>query len=193
MAGLCHAASVQTVGTIVSKNRQKATLLIMTSDHSEDISTLGRELGALLISRGLHITAAESCTGGLLAACFTDVAGASSWFRQSWVTYSNEAKISCVGVNETTLEKYGAVSEQTVLEMANGARLKAGADIAVAISGIAGPDGGSDEKPVGTVWIGWSVGDQRLDAEHAVFDGNRQQVRSAALLGALRGTIIRLS
>ncbi len=165
---------------------------MLTNKNPEEISELAGELGALLDSRGLQITAAESCTGGLLAARLTDVAGASAWFKQSWVTYSNEAKVTCVGVSESTLSKNGAVSEQTVLEMANGARLEAGADIAVAISGIAGPDGGSDEKPVGTVWIAWSMGEQLLEAEHAVFEGSRQQVRNAALLGALRGTIIRL-
>jgi len=166
----------------------------MTTQHFEsEVIDLATQLGELLVARSYHISTAESCTGGLLAACFTDVPGASNWFEQSWVTYSNDAKTNRLGVNSATLQQYGAVSEQTVLEMANGARAKAQADIAVAISGIAGPDGGTQDKPVGTVWIGWSLSEQLTDAERAVFVGNRQQVRNAALIAALSGTIIRVS
>ena len=164
----------------------------MTSQNEQAIE-LATKLGKLLIQRQYRITTVESCTGGLLAACLTDVPGASAWFEQSWVTYSNQAKTDRVGVSAETLQRHGAVSEQTVLEMANGARQIADADIAVAISGIAGPDGGTADKPVGTVWIGWSLNDQIQDAELAVFAGNRQQVRRAALLAALSGSIIRVS
>ncbi len=164
----------------------------MTSQNKQVVE-LATTLGELLIARQYCITTAESCTGGLLAACLTDVPGASSWFEQSWVTYSNQAKIDRVGVSAETLRQHGAVSEQTVLEMASGARQMAAANIAVAISGIAGPDGGSTEKPVGTVWIAWSLNDQFQDAELTVFEGNRQQVRQAALLAALSGSIVRVS
>lgn len=164
----------------------------MTSQNERAVE-LATALGDLLIARQYRITTAESCTGGLLAACLTDVPGASSWFEQSWVTYSNQAKIDRVGVSAETLLQHGAVSEQTVLEMANGARQIAAANIAVAISGIAGPDGGSVDKPVGSVWIAWSLNDQFQDAELTVFKGNRQQVRQAALLAALSGSIVRVS
>ncbi len=163
------------------------------SSHNETAIALATQLGELLIQRQFRITAAESCTGGLLAACLTDVPGASSWFDQSWVTYSNQAKMDLIGVSAETLDQHGAVSEQTVLEMAKGARRIAVANIGVAISGIAGPDGGTIDKPVGTVWIGWSLSDQLLDAEVAVFPGNRDQVRQAALLAALSGSIMRVS
>ncbi|MEE9334639.1 MAG: CinA family protein [Granulosicoccaceae bacterium] len=163
------------------------------TNHNERAFALATKLGDLLIQHQYRITTAESCTGGLLATCLTDVPGASSWFEQSWVTYSNQAKIDRIGVSAETIRQYGAVSEQTVLEMANGARQIAAANIAVAISGVAGPDGGTADKPVGTVWIGWSLDDQFQDAEVAVFEGNRQQVRQAALLAALSGSIIRVS
>ncbi len=166
----------------------------MTSKHNEaSVDQLAAELGELLLARKLRVTAAESCTGGLLAATLTDVPGASNWFDQSWVTYSNEAKTKLVGVAAETLERQGAVSEQTVQEMANGARRNASADVGIAISGIAGPDGGTIEKPVGTVWIAWSLADQNVDATRFVFDGDRQQVRRAALIEALIGTIMRVS
>ena len=165
----------------------------MTINKDEQAVELATQLGDLLIQHQYRITAAESCTGGLLAACLTDVPGASNWFEQSWVTYSNQAKIDRVGVSAETLRLHGAVSEQTVLEMATGARQIAAANIGVAISGIAGPDGGTFDKPVGTVWIGWSLNEQFLDAELSVFTGNRQQVRQAALLAALSGSIMRVS
>jgi nicotinamide-nucleotide amidase len=166
----------------------------MTSKYTErSADELAVELGNLLLSINYRLTAAESCTGGLLAACLTDVPGASNWFDQSWVTYSNQAKTTLVGVAPQTLEQYGAVSEQTVQEMASGARRRASADVGIAISGIAGPDGGTDEKPVGTVWIAWSLSDQNVDSRCFAFTGNRQQVREAALLEALIGTIMRVS
>lgn len=166
----------------------------MTTKHQEaSVDELAAELGEQLLAHNFRLTAAESCTGGLLAASLTDVPGASNWFEQSWVTYSNEAKTKLVGVDAKTLKQHGAVSEQTVQEMANGARQRASADVAVAISGIAGPDGGTLEKPVGTVWIAWSLVDQNVDATCFLFDGDRQQVRSAALIEALIGTIMRVS
>lgn len=113
-----------------------------------------------LISKKMTLTFAESCTGGLLAKSFTDIPGVSEVFSGSVVTYSNDAKQKFLGVDEKTLEKYGAVSKQTAYEMAKGARLLFSSDIAVAVTGIAGPDGGSDEKPVGLVYIGISTQDR---------------------------------
>ena len=127
-------------------------------------STEGEEyplvVGNKLMSSGLTIAAAESCTGGMFGAALTDIPGISAVFDRSLVTYSNQAKIDELGVRPETLEKYGAVSEQTALEMAEGVRKKAGTDIGISVTGIAGPDGGTEEKHVGLVFIGLSFGDQ---------------------------------
>ncbi|REL32148.1 CinA family nicotinamide mononucleotide deamidase-related protein [Thalassotalea euphylliae] len=119
--------------------------------------TFGDHLQALLREQGKKITFAESCTGGMLASAMTRVAGSSAVFDGSFVSYANHQKQAMLGVNEQTLVQYGAVSEQTVQAMAQGALVKTGADIVVAVSGIAGPDGGSDDKPVGTVWLAWGT------------------------------------
>lgn len=130
------------------------------------------------------VTCAESCTGGLLAAAFTSVAGSSQWFEQSFVTYSNRAKEERLGVSPATLLEYGAVSRQTVREMARGAQVAAQADYAVGISGIAGPGGGSESKPVGTVWFGFAFPGGSYE-EIRRFDGNRESVRAQAVAFAL--------
>ena len=156
-------------------------------------SGLAMELGQLLLAQGLVLTTAESCTGGLIAGAITDVAGSSAWFEQGLVTYSNEVKQALLGVDETVLIDHGAVSEACVLAMANGALHKSGADIAVAASGIAGPGGATEGKPVGMVWLSWaSANGDFADAEVFYFVGNRQQVRQQAVLSALRGTIARI-
>lgn len=156
------------------------------------IRALSEQLGELLRQRGLHVSAAESCTGGLIAGAITEVAGSSGWFEQGWVTYSNAAKQAALGVSIDVLNASGAVSEDTVLAMARGALLESGADIAVAVSGIAGPDGGSAEKPVGTVWLGWAVKGGENSAQCFRYAGDRQAVRIAAVADALRGTISRV-
>lgn len=143
-----------------------------------------RRVTAQLKARGQTVTCAESCTGGLLAAELTRLNGSSVWFETGFVTYSNEAKHRLLGVSLDTLNRYGAVSGETVKEMAEGARRAAHSDYAISISGIAGPSGGSVEKPVGTVWFG-------LAFEHNVlavcrhFDGNRDDVRKSAVRFAL--------
>ncbi|MEC8416549.1 MAG: nicotinamide-nucleotide amidohydrolase family protein [Pseudomonadota bacterium] len=137
-------------------------------------------LGDVLREKEWTVSSAESCTGGGVAFAFTSVAGSSDWFNQSWVTYSNEAKQQELGVSEQTLIKHGAVSEQTVKEMAQGVCHRSGAQIAVTVSGIAGPGGGSEEKPVGTVWFGFICGDNVAQVKK-VFSGDRNQVRSAAI------------
>lgn len=137
-------------------------------------------LGDVLREKKWTVSSAESCTGGGVAFAFTSVTGSSDWFNQSWVTYSNEAKQQELGVSEHTLAQYGAVSEQTVKEMAQGVCRRSGAQIAVTVSGIAGPGGGSEEKPVGTVWFGFVCGDNVAQVKQ-VFSGDRNQVRSAAI------------
>jgi len=157
------------------------------------IHELSRQLGQLLHKHGLSVSTAESCTGGLIAGAITEIAGSSGWFEQGWVTYSNEAKHQSLAVTTDVLEQMGAVSEDTVLEMASGALARSGAEIAIAVSGIAGPDGGSAEKPVGTVWIGWALQDGHSSAELFHYDGDRRTVRLSAVADALRGTINRVN
>lgn len=144
------------------------------------LSDITTQLNAL----GHTVTCAESCTGGLLAAELTRLPGSSNWFHMGYVTYSNQAKQQLLNVNTTTLNHYGAVSEECVREMALGALINAKADYALSISGIAGPDGGSAEKPVGTVWFGLAT-KQRIWAKKYIFNGQRDQIRSQAVIFAL--------
>ena len=137
-----------------------------------------------LIEKGMTISTAESCTGGMTAASITDLPGASACFETGFITYSNAAKMRLLGVNEATLVQYGAVSEQTVREMCEGARRVSGASIAVALTGIAGPGGGTADKPVGLVYIGVS-GAQGTAAERLMFGGGRGEVRRRAAEYAL--------
>lgn len=139
-----------------------------------------REIVNCLTEKGLKITAAESCTGGLFASKITAVPGSSSCFDGSFVTYSNEQKIRLLGVSPKTLEDFGAVSYQTALEMARGAKKSFEADIAVGITGIAGPGGGNDEKPVGTVYISVAFSGGEVAAK-CLFSGNRDEVREQAV------------
>ncbi|GHL16694.1 hypothetical protein ECZU23_51370 [Escherichia coli] len=122
-----------------------------------ELMQLSEQVGQALKARGATVTTAESCTGGWVAKVITDIAGSSAWFERGFVTYSNEAKAQMIGVREETLAQRGAVSEPVVVEMAIGALKAARADYAVSISGIAGPDGGSEEKPVGTVWFAFAT------------------------------------
>jgi nicotinamide-nucleotide amidase len=150
------------------------------------------ELGALLVARGQRIAAAESCTGGLVAAAITATAGSSGWFDAGFVCYSNPVKVALLGVPESTLAAHGAVSEATARAMAEGARERSGADLAVAVTGIAGPGGAVPGKPVGTVCLAWAVRGGGTDALTRHFPGNRAQVRRLATLAALDGAIERL-
>lgn len=142
------------------------------------------ELGRLLVEKNWTISCAESCTGGGIGYAITSVAGSSAWFNQGYITYSNQAKQGMIGVREQTLRDYGAVSEQTVAEMAAGAAEQANAQVGVAVSGIAGPDGGSEKKPVGTVWFGFFI-DGRLVTDIQVFSGDRHDVRDKTVCHAL--------
>ncbi len=147
-----------------------------------------QQLTARLRERGLMIATAESCTAGLVAKLLTDPAGSSSWFDRGFVTYSNESKIEMLGVSEQTLNDYGAVSRETVREMVAGALDSSHAQAVLAISGIAGPSGGSTEKPVGTIWFAWAAGDRRVE-EKMRFDGDRDAVRTQAAQYALSGMV----
>ncbi|TFH92086.1 nicotinamide-nucleotide amidase [Vibrio ouci] len=144
-----------------------------------------KQLGNLLEQHQLVMTTAESCTGGGVAAAITDIAGSSAWFDRAFITYSNEAKMEMLGVGENTLEQHGAVSEATVVEMVQGALKHSHANIGVSISGIAGPGGGTEAKPVGTVCFAWAdkQGWQKV-ATHC-FSGDRAEVRSKAVECAL--------
>lgn len=149
------------------------------------LKALAGELGRKLLDAGLYLAVAESCTGGWLAKAMTDNAGAGDWFAAGFVTYSNAAKASMLGVPPDTIAAEGAVSEAVVKAMAAGARQRSGADAAIAVSGIAGPTGGSADKPVGLVWFGWSVGDRDW-AGPARFDGDRDAVRRQAVAFAIQ-------
>jgi nicotinamide-nucleotide amidase len=158
----------------------------MTAD--QELFALSARVGQKLRGAGRRLATAESCTGGWVAKACTDVAGSSQWLECGFVTYSNAAKVRDIGVSERTLVDHGAVSEATVREMAAGALRVSGADVAVAISGIAGPDGGTPTKPVGTVWFGlaWKRGtDVVVIAERQLFGGDRELVRRGSVKRAL--------
>ncbi len=156
----------------------------VTQITNETLESLAQKLVGILVDRGLSITAAESCTGGLFASFITSVSGSSSCFNGSFVTYSNEMKTSMIGVSVDVLDEYGAVSAQCVEQMCHGAIEKTEANISIAISGIAGPTGGTEQKPVGTVYIG-VLFDGKSCIERFVFEGNRQEVRLSAVDKAL--------
>lgn len=139
----------------------------------------------------LLIATAESCTGGWAAQVITHTAGSSGWFDRGFVTYANEAKVEMLGVREETLAKHGAVSEQTAAEMASGALNHSNALISLAITGIAGPTGGSPDKPVGTVIFAWCIKDKTPETESCLFSGDRESIRRAAVIHALKGLIER--
>lgn len=145
----------------------------------------------LLLKNGWMLASAESCTGGLIAACCTDLAGSSQWFERGFVTYSNAAKTELLGVDAALLEQHGAVSEPVARAMAQGALAHSQAHVAVAVTGIAGPTGGSADKPVGTVWLAWAT-PQGVSVELQHFAGDRAAVRNATVQHALLGLVQRL-
>jgi len=158
-----------------------------------DLDALAAELGAALLARGWRVAAAESCTGGWAAQALTAIAGSSAWFERGFVTYSNVAKQEMLGVAATTLADHGAVSEATVREMAAGVLRHSQAEVAFAISGIAGPGGGTPDKPVGTVCFAWALTGQATESECCRFAGDRPAVRAAAVAHALAGMRQRLA
>lgn len=153
------------------------------------LAALAAGVGERLAKRGWRLSLAESCTGGWVAKVVTDAAGSSAWFDRGFVTYSNQAKRESLGVSEQTLAVYGAVSEPTVREMAMGALMRSASDVSVAVSGIAGPGGGTPMKPVGTVWFAWSGRDMAVRTQCRHFDGDREAVRRQAVAQALQGIL----
>lgn len=150
------------------------------------IMQMAEEVGHLARQLGTVVTTVESCTGGQIAGAITDIPGSSRWFESGFVTYSNEAKQRMVNVSAESLQRWGAVSRAVVEEMVKGGCGASGATLGVAVSGVAGPEGGSEEKPVGTVWIAW--GSRSTVFAHCFhFSGNRAQVRQASVLAALKG------
>ena len=161
----------------------------------ESLQKLAEAVVADLASASKAVSTAESCTGGWIAKSITDIAGSSAVFGYGVVSYSNGAKESILGVKNDTIEKNGAVSEAVVEEMADGVLHLSGSDIAVAVSGVAGPDGGTEEKPVGTVWFAWAVRDGSnalIDTSCEHFSGDRELVRELTVAHALQGVLERI-
>lgn len=156
-----------------------------------DSTSLCEQLAQALQSRGWMMATAESCTGGMIAARCTDLSGSSQWFERGFVTYSNEAKSEMLGVPAALIAQHGAVSEAVACAMAQGALQHAHAQLSVAVTGIAGPTGGSADKPVGTVWFAWCV-NGHTSSERRLFEGGRTAVREATVLHALRGLLTRI-
>ena len=150
---------------------------------------LSAQVGGLLKSHGLMLATAESCTGGGVASAITDVAGSSAWFERGFVTYSNLAKQQMLGVSEAMLKQHGAVSEAVVREMVAGALNNSDAQVALAVSGIAGPEGGTPDKPVGTVWLAWGIKNGVTQARMYRLAGNRLEVRAMSVHIALQGVL----
>ena len=154
----------------------------------DDITELAAELGRRLQLLNAHVTTAESCTGGGIAEAITRIPGSSAWFEAGFVTYSNRQKTQQLNVPSELFETVGAVSREVVEAMARGAQHRSLARFAVAVSGIAGPDGGSPNKPVGTVWLAWGVG-EKVVSEQQFFAGNRDEVRRQTVKAALEGLL----
>jgi nicotinamide-nucleotide amidase len=158
----------------------------MTED---DVARLARTLGRACKRRGVDVATAESCTGGGVATAITNIPGSSQWFERGFVTYTNVAKKEMLGVSQDTLRKHGAVSEEVAREMAAGALKRSHANVSVSVTGIAGPTGGSREKPVGLVWFAWGVRGGAIQARRFRFDGGRLAVRLQSVAVALQGLI----
>lgn len=155
--------------------------------------TIAAQVGEALKSHGMMLVTAESCTGGGVASAVTEIAGSSAWFDRGFVTYSNQAKMDMLGVSTDTLARFGAVSEATVREMVEGALRNSQAQVALAVSGIAGPGGGTLEKPVGTVWFAWGIRGAAPVASLHHLTGNRAEIRVQAVRIALQGVLELLS
>lgn len=158
----------------------------------DELERVAAELGAALQARGWRLAVAESCTGGWAAQAVTAIPGSSAWFDRGFVTYSNAAKCEMLGVQADTLATHGAVSEATVREMAAGALARSRAEVAFAISGIAGPGGGTADKPVGTICFAWALTGQGVESVTRHFNGERSAIRAQSVREALQGLLDRL-
>jgi nicotinamide-nucleotide amidase len=163
--------------------------LLLNLEHSRQ--SLCRLVADLMLKKQFSLATAESCTGGLIAGACTDLAGSSQWFDRGFVTYSNAAKTQMLGVDANLINQHGAVSEPVAKAMAAGAMTHSAAQVSVAVTGVAGPTGGSAEKPVGTVWIAWCVSGE-ISAQLYHFEGDRAMVRALTVQQALQGLVERL-
>ena len=175
--------------TVVLKTLAIVTMVNYRLAMSEKIMLLARMLGQELRHSNLKVTCAESCTGGRIASAITEISGSSQWFEYGFVTYADAAKQQLLGVSGQTVAAEGAVSEAVVKEMAQGALQSARADVAVAVSGIAGPEGGTADKPVGTVWFCWCRSDGHCITQRECFSGDRTTVRTTAVEKSLQGVL----
>ena len=161
----------------------------MLKPTDDDLRELAMQVAERLLAHSQTIATAESCTGGWIAKTLTDIPGSSAWFDCGMTAYSYEAKQALLGVRPETLLQHGAVSEQTVLEMVSGAHIHSGANVAIAVTGIAGPSGGTSEKPVGTVWVAWKRRGGYPTMQQFHFDGDRESVRRQTVAAALTGLL----
>jgi len=159
----------------------------------EDIAAAAERVARLLEARGVRLATAESCTGGWISKTLTDIPGSSAWFEFGFVTYGDNAKEAMLGVEPAIIGEYGAVSREVAMEMAIAARVVSGADLALAVTGIAGPGGGTEDKPVGTVWFAWDGLERRAAARLEAFHGDREVVRRQAVITALQGVLRQLA
>ena len=158
----------------------------MNTSSNNDLHAITQELVRVLIKNNWHLSTAESCTGGMVAANITELAGSSDWFERGYVTYSNQSKSEDIDVSQNLIEQHGAVSDQVARAMALGAKQNSGSDLSLSITGIAGPTGGSPEKPIGTVCFAWALANDQIVSETKHFEGNRQQIRQQACDFSLR-------
>ena len=158
----------------------------MNTPHKHDLHEVTQELARVLIKNHWHLSTAESCTGGMVAASITELAGSSEWFERGYVTYSNQSKSEDIDVSQNLIEQHGAVSDQVARAMALGAKQNSGSDLSLSITGIAGPTGGSQEKPIGTVCFAWALANDQIVSETKHFEGDRQQIRQQACDFSLR-------
>jgi nicotinamide-nucleotide amidase len=159
---------------------------ILNTPRNIDLHEVTQELARVLIKNHWHHSTAESCTGGMVAASITELAGSSEWFERGYVTYSNQSKSEDIDVSQNLIEQHGAVSDQVARAMALGAKQNSGSDLSLSITGIAGPTGGSPEKPIGTVCFAWALANDQIVSETKHFEGNRQQIRQQACDFSLR-------
>lgn len=159
----------------------------------DKIAELAQRVARLLGERDSSLATAESCTGGWIAKALTDIPGSSAWFGYGFVVYGNDAKQTMLAIDPGLLEQHGAVSREVAVELAVASRVISGADLAVAVTGIAGPDGGTPDKPVGTVWIAWDGPERRAAVRHETFAGDRDEVRRQTVVAALNGVLRQLA
>lgn len=148
-------------------------------------TTLARQLGQVLKEKELKVATAESCTGGGIAQAITEIPGCSAWFDRGFITYSNSAKVEMLQVKQSTLDQYGAVSEEVAKQMVKGTLINSDVDLAISVTGIAGPDGGSALKPVGTVYIARGIKGGQIECKKHLFSGNRAEIRKQIIISAL--------